>query len=49
MKPATRWALLVLAVVAIGILWVLWSQRNQPQAPPDSGVAKQPVTLDWQD
>jgi len=43
MKPATRWALLVLAVVAIGILWVLWSQRNQPQAPPDSGAAKQPV------
>jgi len=44
MKPATRWALVVLAVVAIGILWMLWSQRNQPQAPADSGVAKQPVT-----
>jgi len=43
MKPATRWGLVVLAVVAIGILWLLWSQRNQPQAPPDSGVAKQPV------
>jgi OmpA-OmpF porin, OOP family len=43
MKPATRWGLVVLAVVVIGILWMLWSQRNQPQVPPDSGVAKQPV------
>jgi OOP family OmpA-OmpF porin len=43
MKPATRWGLGVLAVVAIGVLWMLWSQRNQPQVPPDSGVAKQPV------
>jgi OOP family OmpA-OmpF porin len=30
-------------VVAIGILFVLWSQRDQQQVPPDSGVAKQPV------
>jgi len=43
MKPVTRWALLGLAVVAIGILFVLWSQRDQQQAPPDSGVATQPV------
>ncbi len=43
MKPATRWGLVILAVVVIGILWMLWSQRNQPQVPPDSGVAKQPV------
>ena len=43
MKPVTRWALLVAVVVAIGILFVLWSQRDQQQAPPDSGVATQPV------
>ena len=43
MKPVTRWALLGLVVVAIGILFVLWSQRDQQQAPPDSGVATQPV------
>lgn len=43
MKPVTRWALLGLVVVAIGILIVLWSQRDQQQAPPDSGVATQSV------
>ena len=43
MKPVTRWALLGLVVVAIGILWVLWSQRDKQQAPPESGVAEQPV------
>jgi len=42
MKPVTRWTLVVLVVVAIGILLVLWSQRDQQQAPPDSGVAEQP-------
>ncbi len=43
MKPVTRWALLVAVVVAIGILFLLWSQRDQQQAPPDSEVAEQPV------
>jgi OOP family OmpA-OmpF porin len=43
MKPVTRWTLLVVAVVVIGILLVLWSQRDQQQAPPDSEIAKQPV------
>lgn len=43
MKPVTRWALLGLAVVAIGILFVLWSQRDKQPAPPDSAVANEPV------
>ena len=44
MKPVTRWSLLVGVVVAIGILFMLWTQRDQKQAPADSGVAKQPAT-----
>jgi OOP family OmpA-OmpF porin len=43
MKPVTRWALVGLAVVAIGVLFVLWSQRDNPPAPPDSVVANEPV------
>ncbi|MGH8766773.1 MAG: OmpA family protein [Burkholderiales bacterium] len=44
MKPVTRWTLVVLVVVVIGILLVLWSQRDQQQATPDSGVAEQPAS-----
>ena len=43
MKPITRWSLVGLAVVAIGILFVLWSQRDKQPATTDSGVAQQPV------
>ncbi len=44
MKPVTRWTLVVLVVMVIGILLVLWSQRDQQQATPDSGVAEQPAS-----
>lgn len=43
MKPVTRWSLIVGAVAAIAILFLLWSQRDQKPAPPDSAVANQPV------
>ena len=44
MKPVTRWTLVVLVVVAIAILLVLWTRRDQQQATPDSGVAEQPAS-----
>ena len=43
MKPVTRWSLVGLAVVAIAVLFMLWSQRDKQQAPADSQVAQQPV------
>ena len=43
MKPVTRWALLVGVVVAIGLLFVLWSQRDRQQAPAVSAVAEPPA------
>ena len=43
MKPMHRWAVVVLVVVAIGILWVLWSQRDQQPPPAKGPVATQPV------
>ena len=34
MKPSTRWMIAVLvAIVVIGILWLLWSKRDQGQVP----------------
>lgn len=36
MKPSTRWTILILVVIAIGIIWLLW-----PKADPQS--AKGPV------
>lgn len=44
MKPLNRWVLVVLAVVAIAILLVFWSRRDQPQAPSGGDVASQPDT-----
>ena len=44
MKPLNRWVLVVLAVVAIAILLVFWSRRDQPQAPSEGDVASQPDT-----
>jgi OOP family OmpA-OmpF porin len=39
MNPSTRWTLLVLAVVVIGLL-LLWMRRDQPG---EIGVAKEPA------
>lgn len=44
MKPLNRWVLVVLAVVAIAILLVFWSRRDQPQAPSEVDVASQADT-----
>jgi OOP family OmpA-OmpF porin len=44
MKPSTRWAIAVLvAIVVIGILWLLWSRREQQPAPVKGPVATQPA------
>lgn len=43
MKPSHRWALVVAIVVAIGIIWLLWSKRDQQPAPVKGPVATQPV------
>jgi OOP family OmpA-OmpF porin len=44
MKPSTRWTIAVLvAIVVMGILWLLWSRREQPPAPVKGPVAAQPA------
>ena len=43
MKPFTRWTIVVLVVVAIGIIWLLWTRRDQQPAPARSPVATQPA------
>ncbi len=43
MKPLTRWAILALVVVVIGIALVFWIQRNRQQAAAEKAVAEQPV------
>lgn len=43
MKPSHRWALAVAIVVAIGIIWLLWSKRDQQPAPVKGPTATQPV------
>lgn len=43
MKPSTRWTIVVLVVVVIGIIWLLWSRRDQQPAPAKSPVATQPT------
>ncbi len=43
MKPFTRWTIFVLVVVAIGIIWLLWTKRDQQPAPARSPVAAQPA------
>lgn len=45
MKPVTRWALLVGAVVVLALLFVFWSQRDRQQAPAVSAVAEPPAPL----
>lgn len=41
MKPSTRWTILILVVVAIGIIWLLWPKRDQQ--PAKVPVAVQPT------
>ena len=43
MKPSHRWALVAAIVVAIGIIWLLWSKRDQQPAPVKGPTATQPV------
>jgi len=42
MKPATRWTIAVLAAIVIGIVLLLWTRRDEPQAPPKGELAMQP-------
>jgi len=44
MKPFTRWTIVVLVVVAIGLIWLLWPRRIEQPAPPAGPVAVQPTT-----
>ncbi|HWH48118.1 MAG TPA: OmpA family protein [Burkholderiales bacterium] len=43
MKPVTRWALVVGAVVVIALLFVFWNQRDR-QAPAVTAVVEPPTT-----
>ena len=43
MKPSTRWTIAVLVVVAIGIIWLLWTKRDQQPAPSKDPMAAQPT------
>jgi len=43
MKPSTRWTIAVLVVVAIGIIWLLWTKRDQQPAPVKAPIATQPT------
>ena len=43
MKPSTRWTIAVLVVVAIGIIWLLWTKRDQQPAPSKDPIAAQPT------
>ena len=43
MKPTTRWTILVLVAVVIGIIWLLWTKRDQQPEPAKGPVATQPA------
>jgi OOP family OmpA-OmpF porin len=44
MKPSTRWTIAVLvAIVIIGILWLLWTKRDQRQAPVQGPTSQLPA------
>ena len=43
MKASTRWALVIAVVVAIGLIWLLWSRRDESPVPAKGEVARQPV------
>ncbi len=43
MKPSTRWTIVILVVIAIGIIWMLWPKRDEQPAPVKAPpVAAQP-------
>ncbi len=42
MKPSTRWTIVILVVIAIGIIWMLWPKRDEQPAPAKAPVAAQP-------
>jgi OOP family OmpA-OmpF porin len=43
MKPATRWTIAVLAAIVIGIVLLLWTRRQEPQAPAKGELPVQPA------
>lgn len=43
MKPSTRWMILVLVAVVIGIIWLLWPKRDQEPVPAKAPMATQPA------
>ena len=43
MQSSTRWALVVLVIVVIGILLFFWRRGDQPQAPARGEIAMQPA------
>lgn len=43
MKPSTRWTIVILVVIAIGILWMLWPKRDEQPAPAKAPVVAQPA------
>jgi len=43
MKPGTRWTIAVLVAIVIGIVLLLWTRRDETQAPAKGEVAMQPV------
>lgn len=42
MKPSTRWTIVILVTIAIGIIWMLWPRRDEQPAPVRAPVATQP-------
>jgi OOP family OmpA-OmpF porin len=42
MKPSTRWTIVILVVIAIGIIWMLWPKRDDQPAPTKAPVVAQP-------
>jgi len=45
MKPSTRWTIVILVVIAIGIIWLLWPKRDEQPAPAKAPVAAQPPAM----
>ena len=43
MKPSTRWTIVVLVALVIGIVLLLWARRDQQLAPVKGPIAAQPA------
>ena len=43
MKPSTRWLIVILVAVAIGIIWLLWPSRVDQPVPVKAPVTAQPA------